>query len=164
MHPNKDICTHRTCNQRETPRRRCRYLRLHLERTFTWYQPKCKTETVENDPHQYVLVTWTQFKTLHKQQPPHIQSNTDTNQYLWTIVQLSGTASTSNEVILELFQSKALCMIVDASLNTTSWRRNMLQQLSMQCAPQCTSKWPCSEPHAATRQQTIAKTRAIFSV
>jgi hypothetical protein len=60
----------------------------------------CKMESPRNYPHQNVLVTWTQVKTLHRQQT-------------------SCTASTSNIEILEKFQSKASQMIVDIpALNT----------------------------------------------
>jgi hypothetical protein len=39
--------------------------------------------------------------------------------------------------------------------NTT---QQPLLQLTIQCLPQCTPKWPISELHGATRQQVIAKT------
>jgi hypothetical protein len=49
------------------------------------------------------------------------------------------------------------------SPNTNSYRRNPPLQLSIQCSPQRTSKWPSSKPHGATRQQAIAKTPAEWS-
>jgi hypothetical protein len=38
-----------------------------------------------------------------------------------------------------------------------------LVQLSIQCSPQRTNKWPNSKPHWATRHQAIAKTPAKWS-
>jgi hypothetical protein len=38
-----------------------------------------KTERTRNHPHQNVLVTRTQIKTLYKQQTPHLQNYTQTN-------------------------------------------------------------------------------------
>jgi hypothetical protein len=115
-----------------------KYLGLHLDRSTTHFR---KMETTRNHPHQNVLVTWTQVKTLIYKivlKP------------IWTYgIQLWGTTSTSNIEILENFQSKALRMIVDApcyvpnpkgSPNTNSSRRNLPLQLSMQCSPQCTPK------------------------
>jgi hypothetical protein len=49
------------------------------------------------------------------------------------------------------------------SPNTNSYRRNPQLQLSIQCSPQRTPKWPNSKPHWATRQQAIAKTPAKLS-
>jgi hypothetical protein len=49
------------------------------------------------------------------------------------------------------------------SPDTNSWRRNPPLQLSIQCLPQRTSKWPNSKPNWATRQQAIAKTPAKWS-
>jgi hypothetical protein len=38
-----------------------------------------KTEATGNDAHQNAVATWTEVKTLHKQQNPHIKCNTQTN-------------------------------------------------------------------------------------
>jgi hypothetical protein len=38
-----------------------------------------KTEANGDDAHPNILATWMEFKTLHKQQISHIQSNTETN-------------------------------------------------------------------------------------
>jgi hypothetical protein len=57
-----------------------------------------QTETARNRPHQNVLVTGTQVKTLYKQQTSHIYKT------IWTYkIQLWGMASTSNIEILERF-------------------------------------------------------------
>jgi hypothetical protein len=40
-------------------------------------------EATGNGAPQYVLATWMEVKTLHKQQNSHIQSNTQTNLYPW---------------------------------------------------------------------------------
>jgi hypothetical protein len=70
-------------------------------------------ETTRNRHHQYVLVTRTQVKTLHKQQTSHIYKTI--LKPIWTYgIQLWGTASTSNIEILVRFQSKALSMMLDA--------------------------------------------------
>jgi hypothetical protein len=50
-----------------------------------------------------------------------------------------------------------------ASPHTNSYRRNPPLQLSIQCSPQRTSKWPNSKPHWAARQQAIANTPAKWS-
>jgi hypothetical protein len=71
-----------------------------------------QTETTMYFPHQNVLVTRTQIKTLYKQQTPHLQNILKP---IWAYgMQLWGTASTSNMEILERFQSKALRMITYA--------------------------------------------------
>jgi hypothetical protein len=41
-----------------------------------------------------------------------------------------------------------------------SQRKNPPLQLSIQCSPQRTPKWPSSEPYGTTRQQAIEKTHA----
>jgi hypothetical protein len=51
----------------------------------------------------------------------------------------------------------------EGSLDTNSYRRNPPLQLSIQCSPQRTHKWPNSKPHWATRQQAIAETPAKWS-
>jgi hypothetical protein len=91
---------------------------------------------------------------------------------IWTYgIQLWGTASTSNIDILERFQWKALRMIVDVPRyvpNTViRWiskyqllKKKSALQLSIQCSPRRTSKWPNSKPHGATRQQAIVVTPA----
>jgi hypothetical protein len=56
-----------------------KYLGLHLYRKLTWHKHIfTKTETTRNYPHQNVLVTRTQIKTLYKQQT-HLQNYTQTN-------------------------------------------------------------------------------------
>jgi hypothetical protein len=58
------------------------------------------------------LATWTEVKTLHKQQNSHI---TAILKPFWTYgIQLWGTASPSNMETLERFQSEVLRMTVDA--------------------------------------------------
>jgi hypothetical protein len=81
----------------------------------------CGGSATGNDTYQNELATWMEVRTLHKQQNSHIQNK----QTPWTLVhkqtsptfgiQLWGSASTSNIEILECFQSKVLCTIVDAS-------------------------------------------------
>jgi hypothetical protein len=57
-----------------------KYLGLQLDRSLTLHKRIFgKRETTRNHPHQNVLVTRTQFKTLYKQQTSLIQSNTQTN-------------------------------------------------------------------------------------
>jgi hypothetical protein len=71
-----------------------------------------QNRTTRNRPHQNVLVTRTQVKTLLKQQ--FLLYKTILKP-IWTYgIHLWGTASTSNIEILERLQSKALRMIVDA--------------------------------------------------
>jgi hypothetical protein len=50
-----------------------------LQETYLAQTHFCKTETTRNHPHQNVLVTRTQVKTLYKQQTPHIKNNSQTN-------------------------------------------------------------------------------------
>jgi hypothetical protein len=60
-----------------------KYIGLHLDRTYLAQTHIHKTEVTGNDARQNALATWTEVKTLHKQQNSHIQSNTQTNQDLW---------------------------------------------------------------------------------
>jgi hypothetical protein len=69
---------------------------------------------------------------------------------VWTDgIQLWGTDSTSNIEILKFFQSKVLCMIVDAPWYVP----NTVIQRDLQTP---TSAY--TQPHGSTRQQAIAKT------
>jgi hypothetical protein len=75
----------------------------------------------------------------------------------------------------EIFKSEAFRMIVDAPwyVPNTVIKRDLqiptvkeeipLLQISIQCSPQSTFKWPNSKPHWANRQQAIAKTPAKWS-
>jgi hypothetical protein len=121
-----------------------------------------KTETTRNQPHQNVLVTRTQVKTLYKEQTSLIQSNTETN------LDLRNTALGHDFHIqhrnfvtfavedLSHDSGRALVRVEygypKGSPNTNSWRRNRTLQFSIQCPPQRTLKWPNSKPHGATRQ------------
>jgi hypothetical protein len=114
---------------------------------------------------------------LRKQQTSHIQNNTQTDLDLTDcnsgvpllfgslyLIIMPSHSSTSNIEILEGFQSKALCMIVDSTwfMQNTVIRKDFQPplQFSIQSSPQPTPKRPCSEPHGATREQAIAKTPA----
>jgi hypothetical protein len=92
---------------------------------------------------------------------------------IWTYgIQFWGTASTSNIEILERFQSKALCIIVDAPWyvpnnhirrdppNDFRQRRNLPLQVPILHSPHHTSKWPNINPHGDSRQQAFSKARA----
>jgi hypothetical protein len=68
-------------------------------------------EAVVYDTHQNALATWTEVKTLHKQQNSHIQGDTQTGLDLWNTTMVYGFHF--NIEILKCFQSKVLCMIVD---------------------------------------------------
>jgi hypothetical protein len=62
-----------------TPPERSQVSRTTPQQETHLAQTHCrKTETTRNYPHQNVLVTWTQVKTLYKQQTYLIQSNTRT--------------------------------------------------------------------------------------
>jgi hypothetical protein len=90
------------------PGRRCQ-----VSWATTWQETYlAQTETTRNHPHQNVFVTWTQVKTLYKQQTYRISNKIQTNLDLRNTA--LGTASTSNIEIIERFQSKALRIIVDA--------------------------------------------------
>jgi hypothetical protein len=83
-------------------------------------------ERTRNHPHQNVLVTRTNVKTLYKQQTSHIYETM--LESIWTYrIQPRGTASTSNIEVLERFQLKVLRMIVDAPwyLPNTVTRRDL---------------------------------------
>jgi hypothetical protein len=79
---------------------------------------------------------------------------------IWTYrIQLWGMASTYT---IESFVHDNWCTLVHAeygylegSPNNNSERRILSLQLSIQCLPQCTPKWPSSEPHGATQQQQV---------
>jgi hypothetical protein len=74
-----------------------------------------KTETTKNHPHQNILVTRTEVKTLYKQKLPMYRT---IFKLIWIFgIQLWGTASISYIEISECFQSKALRMTVDASFD-----------------------------------------------
>jgi hypothetical protein len=64
-------------------------------------------EATRNYAHQNTVATWTEVKTLHKQQNSHTRSNTENNLDLWN-------TSTSNTEIPECLQSKFLHMVVEA--------------------------------------------------
>jgi hypothetical protein len=66
-------------NNEQLPQEGVKYLGLHLNRRLTCTKHFRKTETARNPPHQNVLVTRTQIKTLHKQQTSHTSNNTQTN-------------------------------------------------------------------------------------
>jgi hypothetical protein len=72
-----------------------------------------KTETTRNHPHQSVLVTRTQVKTLYKQQTPNTYKTILIP--IWTPEYNSGIWFPLLKKNLECFQSKALRMSVDAS-------------------------------------------------
>jgi hypothetical protein len=90
---------------------------------------------------------------------------------IWTYrIQLWGTTSTFNIEILERFQSKTLCMIVDTPwyvqnmiIQGISKYQQLKKKLSIQCSSQRTPEWPNINPHAATRQQVIVKTPTTWS-
>jgi hypothetical protein len=136
---------------------------LHLDRRITWHKHIfAKRKQLGFIPTKLYLLLGHKSKLfasnkllMYKAVPRPI----------WTYgIQLWDTASTSSIEILERFQSKALRIIIDAlwlvtnMVITNSWRRNPPLQLSLQCSPQCTHKWPSSEPQDATQQQqAIAK-------
>jgi hypothetical protein len=72
-----------------------------------------KTEATGNDAHEDALATWTEVKTLHKQQNSDIQSNAQTNLNLWNTTVWYGFYFKHRQ-ILERFQSKVLHTTVDA--------------------------------------------------
>jgi hypothetical protein len=71
-----------------------------------------KMETTRYHPHQNVLVTQMQVKTLHKQQTSHIYNNTETNLNIQNTTM--GYGFHSNIEILECLQLNALQMTVEA--------------------------------------------------
>jgi hypothetical protein len=84
--------------------------------------------------------------------------------YIHTYIQIQawGTASTSNIEILELFQSKALRMIVNTPWyvpNTVIRRDLQTPRVKEEIRLQLSN----SKPHWVTRQQAIAKTPAKWS-
>jgi hypothetical protein len=141
-----------------------KYLRLHCDRTLTWYKhifAKRKQQGITLTKMYWLLGRKSKrfannklliYKTIFK---PICTYG----------MQLWGMTSTSNVKILDHFKWKALCMIVDAPCNVpnTVIRRDLLLQLSTQCSPQCTPKRSNSKPHGATRQQVIVKTPAKSS-
>jgi hypothetical protein len=125
------------------------YFGLHLDRRLTW--------------HKHIFIKWKQLEiTLTKmywllRHKSKLSTNNKLLIYkiilkpIWTYrIQLWGTASNSNIEILERFQLKILCMIMDAPWylpNTviqrdlqiqTVKRKNLKLQLTIQCLPQCT--------------------------
>jgi hypothetical protein len=120
-----------------------------------------KTETTRNISHQNVLLLG------HKSKLSTSNTLLICNKILKPIctyrIQLWGTASNSNTEILERFQSKALCMIMDTPWyvpNTVILRELQIPTVKK---PQHTPKWSNSERLGAIRQQTIAKTPAKWS-
>jgi hypothetical protein len=47
--------------------------------------------------------------------------------------------------------------VIRRDLQIPTVKEEIHLQISVQCAPQCTSERPSSEPHGAIRQQAIAK-------
>jgi hypothetical protein len=74
-------------NNVQLPQKEAEYLGLHLDWRHLTQTHFRKTETTRNHPHQNVLVTRAQVKTLYKQQTSLIQSNTQTNLDLQNITQ-----------------------------------------------------------------------------
>jgi hypothetical protein len=109
MKRNVPPCPYKQC---ATPPRRCQVSwATPWQETYLAQTRFRKTETTRNHRHQNVLVTWTKVSTSNKL----LIYNKTILKQIWTYgIQLWGTASTSNIEILERFQSKALCMIVDA--------------------------------------------------
>jgi hypothetical protein len=104
----KDTCPPVQVNNVQLPKNEeVEYLGLHLDRRHLAQTNFRKAETTRNHPHQNVLITQMQVKTL--QTTNFFYTKQYSNQ--------SGPTeynSTSNIEILESFQSKTLRMIVDA--------------------------------------------------
>jgi hypothetical protein len=121
IHYTKRIVPPSLYKQCATPPRRCQvFWATPLQEAYLAQTHFRKTETTRNHPHENVLVTRTQVKTLYKQQTSHIYIYIYIYIYktilkpIWTYeMQLWGMASTSNIEILERFQSKALLMIAE---------------------------------------------------
>jgi hypothetical protein len=91
-----------------------KYLGLHLHRRLTWHKhifTKRKQLGLTFTKMHWLLRRKSQLSTTNK-----LLLYKTILKPIWTYgIQLWGTASTSNIEILERFQSKVLCMIVDAS-------------------------------------------------
>jgi hypothetical protein len=121
-HTKRDLPT--SPHKQHTPSStRCQVSRVALrQETYLAQTHIHKTEATGNDAHQNALATWTEVKPFHSQQIFIFKA------ILKPIcsygIQLRETASTSNIEILERFQSKVLCRIVDAPWyvpNTVIW-------------------------------------------
>jgi hypothetical protein len=90
-----------------------KYLGLHLDRRLTWYKQiftKRKQLGLTLTKMHWMLGRKSQLSTTNK-----LLLHKTILKPIWTYgIQLWGTASTSNIEILKRFQSKVLCMIVDA--------------------------------------------------
>jgi hypothetical protein len=98
----------------QVPQSDVKYLGLHLDRRLTWHKhifTKRKQLGLTLTKMHWLLGRQSQLSTSNK-----LLLYKTILKPIWTYgIQLWGTASTSNIEILERFQSKALCMIVDAT-------------------------------------------------
>jgi hypothetical protein len=97
----------------QLPQEDVKYLGLHLDRRLTWHKHifiKQKQLGIALTKMYWLLGRKSKLSTSNK-----LVIYKTIFKPIWTYrIQLWGTASTSNTEILECFQSKALCMIVDA--------------------------------------------------
>jgi hypothetical protein len=91
----RETCPPVHLNNVKIPQKDVKYLGLHLDRRLSWHKHIRKTETTRNHLHQNVLATWTEVKTLYKQQTSYIYKTI--LKPIWVYgIQLWDTASTFN--------------------------------------------------------------------
>jgi hypothetical protein len=126
--------------------RRCLVSRVaYRQETYLAQTHVHNTEATGNDAHRNASNTWTKTISLHKQQNPHIQSNTQTNLNLknknvWYCFYVEHR--NPRTLPIQRFAQDCRCTLVRAecgypkgSPNTNSYRINPSLQLSMQFVP-----------------------------
>jgi hypothetical protein len=147
-----------------------KYLGLHLDRKLTWHHH------IFTKRKQLGLTLtkkyWLLGRSSRLSLPNKLLLYKSILKPIWTYgIQLWGTASTSNIEILERFQSKALRMIVDAPwyVPNNHIRRDLqmasveeIHRYSHQDSARLSThpNYQNNNPHGATRQEAIVKTRA----
>jgi hypothetical protein len=122
----RETCPPVHINSVQLPQEDVKYLRLHLDRRLTWHKhilAKRKQLGITLTKMYWLLGRNSKLSASNK-----LLIYKTILEPIWTYgIQLCGTASTPNTEILERFQSKALCMTVDAPwyVPNTVFRRDL---------------------------------------
>jgi hypothetical protein len=152
------MCPHGPYKQRATlPRRKCQE-----SHTAPWH------ETSLAQAHFHKMETpspkWIGYSDVSHNSPQ------ETNFYIKLLKPTLGYGfhfqqRNPRTLPIERFAHDSGCTLVHAKYGYSKGSpiTNPPLQLSIQCLPQCTPRWPSSEPHGATIQQVVAKTPVKWS-